>query len=370
MRAEKSKNTEIEDQTPSIPDTIRKKVGLTVVPSDDQSNTDFRELPKEIGDLPESVQVAVSELPMDIINRLLYISENVRGTKESLESILAKLDDEGRERLLKSWLQDMFFNCKVSDVFHKDTKNEILRFLTHIWDNRGKRGEEVEVLNKDYYENFEAERARITHEIRGTEARIEQLRDIMKKVKKKRRETEKKEKIMRELRSELKEKQDEFESFDRRNQNLDIDRWSGKAVHQRHELEKKLTESAATAAEFFDPAEFAILITEAIESSVFYQEKRAIKGGKWFGKKIDQSVVDRCKESINAIEEALTQWSEENENSPVFRKKEKIGNLKRIDLIINYFKTLLDSYETDPENRIYELRQMENAVGMLKRMAD
>lgn len=357
-----------EDDKRHHPDT-RKKVDMVLVSNNNDSNKYDNKLPIEISNLPESVQKAVCELPINIINRLLSISKSSQEKHESLEAILAKLDEESRERMLKSWLQDMFLNCNMGDVFREDTKNTMLRFLACIWNNRGKQEGDVELFNNGYYENFENERIEMTNEIKRIKNKIEELKKIMEKVRKKKRETEKKQEIMQGLRIELEEKQKELELFDRENQNLDIDRWKGKSVRQRHELEKKLTKSVATAAEFFDPMELAILIAETIESSVFSSEKRVLQTGKWFGKTVDKSVVDKCKGYIDTIEDAITQWSEENKNSPIFRKKEQTGTLKRVDLIIDYFRTLLESYKTDPENRIYELIQMENVAAFLKRMA-
>ncbi len=357
--------------------------GQIIISDSNLENThDFqREFPRLSG-LPESVRDAFLELPVEIQERIFPAESSKEESSEwsepkrRLEEIVSCLSVEDRERFLMSCFSELFSSAGFKDIFHKLDMDfllaEIFRFLEIIWKNRGKRGEEIEVFNQEYYDDFLRKKEDLIDELGSKKAEIDAMKLSIEKTRRKKRLTEQKNQQLGLLNNELAEIENRNKNFDNENSNSSYDRLYWRGVLDRQKKEKEWTEGLTVVAEYYDADEFAVASAKAFEE-LFSQEVHVAEGNPTI-RPVSKAFLEKAKAVTRIISDSVENWHLTHGNEASYKTPVILKNESKIARVIDYLKSVMESYlrqknhyQRPEEELLGELRQMEVCLRVLKK---
>lgn len=339
---------------------------------------------ESVKELPKSVQEYFNKVS-DRIKKKLFPDEKFSGREEKegtemekFEDAVATMTEKEREGFIKKCFFELFYETGISNAFKDLDKDklteEVGRFTDTLWSNRGERGERIELFNEEYYDKFFADRNNLAEEIKSKEMAVEKAGAANDK-----RKTDSMDsKIYQEyseLRGELDGLKKELDNFDNKNGNADFYRIVDKGVEGRRAKEARWTEAIAVLEEYLDPAEFATLIAEQMDSVFRVESILASKeaGDSYFGRELSEGVVDRARKIIKKITDAIENWAAVHEGDSVMKNPPDIKAEEKILKLAEYFRSLLRSYKDGKkqgrkdEELNAEVKLMENTLNLLSR---
>ncbi|MDP2656603.1 MAG: hypothetical protein Q8P11_03525 [bacterium] len=335
---------------------------------------------EELRILPESVRSSFTKLPDSLQNKIFQKlgidkSEKTSATLErNLEEIITGLDEKAREEFMRHCLDEVFDKGKLDIIFEEADENttqiETKRLLDTFWQNRGK-GDDICILNKEYYEHFFETRQEITEKISRQREEIKMLKQSISVTGKQKRITEKKTEEMWNLEKDLRLMISELETFDKENKNSDSDHRGAGDVAYRRKWEKEWTKATAITCEYLSPDEFATMVVEKLESKFSFDisiEKIKLNRFSSMGSEIH---VMEIQKKIETMKKTVDSWYEAHETDELFKKplEEKVE--KKQEKLIEYLGALISSYRKSKQMNIEDgdlittIRQMEISLFML-----
>lgn len=295
---------------------------------------------------------------------------------KSMETLLSSMEQVKREEWFNLSLHDLFSDCHWQRFFEnltpEEAKKVTMDFLDFIWHHRGEEAEKIPVYQKDYYDQFEAERQPLMAEVKNKMAEIEAQKASVKKTAKQKRLTESKTIELRQMEGELEAFQKELKKFDEANENDDHSRFNFYDVSRRKLKEKQWLESLVLTAEYFPPDELAVLVGENFDAHFFRPEKVVVYEAERGRREVKMESLDRAMAVLQSVATAVEEWSQKHESEIAFRETQdnETASEKQIK-VAQYFKTLVESYRrgkaegrTD-EEMIVTVAQMRNSLTIL-----
>lgn len=338
----------------------------------------------ELKNFPESVRALFDELPPLLKEKILPQRQNNETNFSSdeqtpdLEKMIASFSEETREDFIIECLNELFKNGNFKDKLtskEKELSIEIERLLNLLWQNRGKRAEEIQVFNQEYYDTFFKKRNDLVKKIEAKRQEISTKKESIEKTKKQIRATNQKMDELRFLEEEERELTESLKKYDDEHNNSDVDRWYSRDISSRQKKEKEWTTATVITSEYLDPIEFATAVSEQLdrtfrmESSIMQDPER-----KWMGRTATEQNIKHAEKIVHSISETISNWCDKHENDDAFKTPAIAKQEERQTKTINYFISLIDSYKrfkeanaTD-EDMLYTIRQMEISLRMLKKI--
>jgi hypothetical protein len=249
---------------------------------------------------------------------------------------------------------------------------EIFRFLEIIWKNRGKRGEEIEVFNQEYYDDFLRKKEDLIDELGSKKAEIDAMKLSIEKTRRKKRLTEQKNQQLGLLNNELAEIENRNKNFDNENSNSSYDRLYWRGVLDRQKKEKEWTEGLTVVAEYYDADEFAVASAKAFEE-LFSQEVHVAEGNPTI-RPVSKAFLEKAKAVTRIISDSVENWHLTHGNEASYKTPVILKNESKIARVIDYLKSVMESYlrqknhyQRPEEELLGELRQMEVCLRVLKK---
>lgn len=330
---------------------------------------------------PEEIRLAFDGLPKAIQKEVLSSTSGIEGednsekSKRSLEDMVASFDTETREEFFSYCLDRVFQIGKLQNLLqsidNEDLSKEITRLFDIFWQNRGK-GEDMKIVNQEYYDSFFKARSVLEEHARNKRAEIDALELSITSTHKKIRETAKKTERLHSLKIDLSEIMNEIKIFDEKHQNAVIDKTYFRDVESRQKHEKEWTQAIGIVSEYMDPTEFATALSEQIDRE-FYNHKRILDNKTIFGKRISEDDRKNARAILEIVETAVEDWIGIHEEDRIYKDSKEVKSKERTQKTIDYLVSLIQSYSKSKkagrseEDMIYTTRQMGIAIKLLSR---
>lgn len=356
-----------------------KESRLSKKPGDENAAMEIAEL----RDFPESVRSLFEKLPDPMKKQLLDKIERDEAAsspeedERSLEEVVSSLGTEKREEFTSHCLNELFENAKLKKRFHADEgkhlKQDIARLLGTLWQNRGKR-DDVELFNREYYDNFFRDREVIAAKIREKNAQIRNQEASILTTHKQKNLTARKKDARKRFTKEEDSLVEELKAFDKEHGNSSMDSAHSQDIASRERKEKEWTKAVAIVSEYLDPTEFATVVAEQLERT-FYTEFSIARDPERtrFGRPVPEHEVERARNIVDAVTQVIEGWNQANENDHSLKRPVDEKMEKRRFTLINYTASLMGSYQRskkdgrNDEEMIYTIRQTEIALKFLQK---
>lgn len=325
------------------------------------------ERPEMVGfsDLPESVCQVLRRIP-EGLRREISLSAGLVDKKteekndldgrleKDMDELVAGMDIKNRELFLHSCLTSLFLRGRFQKSFEQaeakeNTAAEVARLLSLFWQNRGRRKEEVQIFNQEYYDDFFRRRAAKTALVTAKLAEIGELKESIEKTKHQKRLTKQKTDQLYSLEKELDILQSNLEIFDTVEDNSFFSRVNSHDAASRRDDERQWTEAVTIVAEYLDPAEFATVISEGLLFSLRRQHS-------------DQDILS-----------AVENWYLEHQTEGIFKQGKSAKAKERETKLVKHLADLISSYRrgkasgrTDNDQG-YTIRLMEVTANILSK---
>lgn len=169
----------------------------------------------------------------------------------------------------------------------------------------------------------------------------------------------------------------QLQSFDDLHHNSDTDYWSFRDVKARSDKEREWTMATSITSEYFDATEFSTAITQQL-GNTFFQEKRVVDSKQNEGQKRrwSEEIVQRAHTILDACVEAVEEWHSAHETDAVFKHSPQVKTAERQTRLIDYLKSLIDSYEQGKQRKqsdddlVLTVRQIEIVLNTLIKLTD
>jgi len=336
-----------------------------------------------LNNCPDSVQNLFEQLPSHIKRKIFIKIEGGQGphsspkNEVSLEELIASFDTKMIENFMTTSLHNLFEKANLKDRLENANKSqlcsEIDRLLNLIWANRGNHNNEI-VFNKDYYDNFQQYRGNINEKIKEKKAEIEELRRSIEKTRTQKRLTETKINQLRFLEKEGLNLFNKLDKYDRENGNSDLDRTYFRDIASRKSQEKQWMNAVIITSEYLSPLDFGVAMQGQLNKTFYKENSIAMSpNGIFMGNKYSEQSIISAKNTVKAISQACENWYRAHENEDSLKKviDEKTG--AKQEKLINYFISLLNSYQRGSElkqsedDMVYTIKQIEVALNILKK---
>jgi hypothetical protein len=341
-----------------------------------------KELPPEVAEafnaLPKETQDLIRYKGEDISQTIevfdLFTQEKKRvKTKElfgiideeevlkNKELVIDKFDDEGRELFISAELNGYLLAIanlrKLKQMYEFEFGRQIERLLDLLWNNRGRRGDEIKIFDQDYYDDYFSQRKVFLDKIKVSEAAIREAADEIEKTKKQKRLTESKQQLRRDLQKELDKIKETYQLFE---YEWGGSVYGGKAQDEKRNQEKIAAASLNFALEYISAEDFAVLFSEGIEW--LFQDNR------------DKAQVEKTKKKKEVAGEIINRWLEKHQADQALVKSgsKKTNKRETAKTLIEYFYKCLASYNVkkeqgDPDYGT-EIIYMKNILNILKKL--
>jgi hypothetical protein len=340
-------------------------------------------------DLPRSVQALIAAFPARLRGQLLdipYVRETTPESEEqALKEMLATFDHERRERFLELCLSELLQRMDVRHIIQErfgtsetDLKNGIIQFMETLWQNRGKKQEDMKLFGQEFYDEILHERGELEKEAEEKYRLLDVFRRRAPHYGRKRRhlsrQSESKEDALREALGQAVKKLDEF---DERHNNTNYHQIYGRGIASRMRSERRWTHVVVRTAEYYEPAEFATSMAERLERGPFSAERGALRRRVGINRcPIRPERLKVAKKILETVSEAVDSWYASHEREGVLEKTVSSKKGDRQATLIKYFRELHGSYGrekkygTSEDNLENTTRQMENTLRVLKNILE
>lgn len=278
------------------------------------------------------------------------------------EQLVDSLSPDEKECYMQAEILNYLYEVDCYEMLRNSSEVELKKQLSEIlellWSNRGKRGEQVNIFNADYYKEYFAEKKKYLSLIESTKIKLEELHESIKKTKKQKNLTTNKKKQYKELSNQLRILEKEFKSFQIRNKDSVIHHNREK----REKAEKLITAKVNFVVEYMTSEDLALLVLENLE--------KTLKRKKYWKKEEEDRVLQvinrTVEEWVNKHQGEEAMYSEKNKK----RKKTVLRDIQKP--LVDYFYRCWASYlsklnEESGADMTAEIVGMSNSLTILEK---